>query len=587
MRLFALRQGGFSDILREFLRYLGEFTGSSDAVLFIHDPLRHSVTAQVTWARVVNAPKVIEEGISLRLAPRGVLNETLRVGRKLLEAEAHGNGSLNLGEISIRAFRRIVLLPMVVSTKAVGCILLAWPPADLAVNAFENRETDDIGASASQGPANPTGSTDLTDHDFKTSPLRGKTSPFPGKTSPLHSKTSPLYGIPTELLLRVADMAALYIDDYSYLCELKRSEKTYRTLTEDASDLVFSLDAAGRFTFVNRRSVDILGVEPGDLLGMFYGEILTPEAWEHTCEVLDAARRNKSRRVFFEWRTRGNGAELEVHSTLMWRHGEISGQYAIARDVTEKRRMEREIADRKRQLELSEQRRLQMKEFLSVATRAQEEERKRIARELHDDTTQALLVLSRELEVAQMDINRNPEKAARRLEELRKMVDISVENLRRFTRNLRPSVLDDLGLIPAIEWLTSLRPDPEGRIEEHKESAQVRFEVRGEPYRLDSATETALFRIAQEAYNNALRHSGARTISIELFYSADCVTLTVKDDGKGFDPVPDPAQLASKGRFGLVGMYERAELIGARLDIRSGTGSGTLVRLVLPKPQVS
>lgn len=578
MSLFAFRQAGFTDTLREFLRCLGEFTGSSDAVVFIYDPLRHSVTAQVTWTRVQSGRKVIEEGISLRLAPGGVLNEALRVGRKLLKAEADSDGLLNLGEMSIRAFQRIILLPMVVSAKAVGCILLAWPPVHSAAKAFGTSRAEDIETSASRGLVGP------ANHDFKTSPFCGKTSPSYGKTSPFYGKASPLYAISAKLLLKVADMAALYIDDYRYLCELKRSEKTYRTLTEDASDLVFSLDAAGRFTFVNRRSVDILGVKAEDLLGMFYGEILTPEAWEHTCEVLDAARRNRDRRVFFEWRTRGNGAELEVHSTLMWRHGEISGQYAIARDVTEKRRMEREIADRKRQLELSEQRRLQMKEFLSVATQAQEEERKRIARELHDDTTQALLVLSRGLEVTQLDINRHPEKAARRLEELRQMVDISIENLRRFTRNLRPSVLDDLGLIPAIEWLTSLRPDLGGRVEEHAKGIKVQFEVRGEPYRLDSATETALFRIVQEAYNNALRHSGARTVWIELHYSADCITLMVKDDGRGFNPVPNPAQFALKGHFGLIGMYERAELLGARLEVRSGPGSGTLVKLVLPRP---
>lgn len=553
MTAFTFRQRTFTDVLRGFLRDLGEFAGSSEAVLFLCDPSHHSLTAQVTWTSAQGGEKVIEEGISLRLASRGVLNETLSVGRKPLQVEADGeDGLLDLGEMSIRAFRRIVLLPMVASGKAVGCILLAWPSGGSV-----------SGVSGTNAPGKPV-------------------------KSPAHDrKTPPRWGIPAELLLRAADMAALYIDDYRRLCDLKRSERTYRTLTEDASDLVFSLDAAGRFTFVNRRSIDILGMKPEELLGTFYGEILTPEAWEHTCEVLDAARRNKNRRVFFEWRTRVNDAELEVHSTLTWRHGEICGQYAIARDVTEKRRMEREIAERKRQLELSEQRRLRIKEFLSVATRAQEEERKRIARELHDDTTQALLVLSRELEAAQADMNRNPERAAHRLEELKDMVDISVENLRRFTRNLRPSVLDDLGLIAAIEWLTSSRPDLGGRSQTHTGCIQVRFEVRGEPYRLDSAIETALFRIAQEAYNNAIRHSGARSISIELDYSIDHITLMVRDDGGGFDLEPNPARFASKGRFGLVGMYERAELLGADLDIQSRPGSGTLVKLTLPKPQAS
>jgi signal transduction histidine kinase len=215
-----------------------------------------------------------------------------------------------------------------------------------------------------------------------------------------------------------------------------------------------------------------------------------------------------------------------------------------------------------------------MRDYIGAITRAQEEERRRLARELHDDTIQALIALGHRVEMAKRQLEHNPHQAAERLDELKELIHDTVSDVRRFTRALRPIYLEDLGLQPALEMLV--------RDAGAKSEIEVSLHITGPSRRLTEELELAIYRIAQEALGNVAQHSNAQRADVRLHYTPDEVTLTVVDDGVGFEVPSRPEELAQRGHFGLVGMHERAALVGGRLEIISSPGEGTQVQVVLP-----
>jgi two-component system sensor histidine kinase DegS len=160
------------------------------------------------------------------------------------------------------------------------------------------------------------------------------------------------------------------------------------------------------------------------------------------------------------------------------------------------------------------------------------------------------------------------------LQEAHSYAESLVESVRAFARGLRPPILDDLGLTPAIERLLvelSSRSTTKGRLT-----------VRGSDRRLSPDAELALFRISQEALRNVERHSCASSASISLSYQPDKTKLTVADNGAGFVPPRVLDDLAKESRLGIIGMQERARLLGGKLDIRSAPGAGTKVTVTIP-----
>lgn len=200
--------------------------------------------------------------------------------------------------------------------------------------------------------------------------------------------------------------------------------------------------------------------------------------------------------------------------------------------------------------------------YIGMALTAQEEERRRLARELHDETIQDLVVVKTALEELPQRSNES------RLQMIDDALQRSIDGIRRFCRALRPPVLDDLGLVPALEWLLA---DLRRRSETH-----TRLEVQGESARLEPEPELAIFRIAQEAVHNVERHARARNVMVRLSHHPRRVRLEVRDDGRGF-----AAGEVRTGSLGLTGMQERARLIGAALEVSSQPGS-TRVLLDVP-----
>jgi two-component system sensor histidine kinase UhpB len=198
-----------------------------------------------------------------------------------------------------------------------------------------------------------------------------------------------------------------------------------------------------------------------------------------------------------------------------------------------------------------------------LVVRAQEEERRRLARDLHDEVNQALTAILLRLEALAQDA---PPERTREVGELKLLVNQAMDELTGLARQLRPSALDDHGLVPAIEAQLrrfSSRAGVESSIATH-----------GDPSVLGEDEQIAIYRVAQEALTNAGRHSGASHVEVEVTLKDGCAELRVSDDGEGFEPSAE----SSEG-LGLKGMAERARLVGGELDVRSAPGNGTTVIL--------
>lgn len=212
--------------------------------------------------------------------------------------------------------------------------------------------------------------------------------------------------------------------------------------------------------------------------------------------------------------------------------------------------------------------------YAGAVTRGQEEERRRVARELHDETIQALIALDQRTQLTQRAVQHQTADAESHLLELRHMTQTLLKGVRRIIGALRPIYLEDLGLPSALQMLAEDAGAAAG--------LRVAFASAGEPRRLTSEQEIAVYRIAQEALSNVTRHARARSARLEIGFESDRFVLAVEDDGIGFT-LPDPeAEPASAPHYGLMGMQERADLIHARLTLRSTPGGGTHLRLEVP-----
>lgn len=212
--------------------------------------------------------------------------------------------------------------------------------------------------------------------------------------------------------------------------------------------------------------------------------------------------------------------------------------------------------------------------YLHQVTTAQEEERKRIARELHDDTTQELVALSRRLDKLITASQRLSKRDSTLLEEAQQDVDKILEGIRRFSRDLRPSILDDLGLLPALEWLASELAS--------QFDVAIATAVVGVERRFSPEAELVMFRIAQEALRNTCRHAQASRAWVTVEYSDGKTVLLISDNGKGFELPENLSDLASLGKLGLAGMEERARLLGGTMTLHSEPGKGTTVTVEVP-----
>jgi two-component system sensor histidine kinase UhpB len=206
--------------------------------------------------------------------------------------------------------------------------------------------------------------------------------------------------------------------------------------------------------------------------------------------------------------------------------------------------------------------------------RAMEEERKRIARELHDETSQSLTSILVNLESIEHQLPTVANEVAGRIRLTKEIARRSLDETRRLMFDLRPSVLDDLGLVPALRWFITQRVQPMG--------PAVDFSALDLPVRLSEELETALFRVLQEAMTNAVKHAKAERIWVVLTAEAGEIVGEVRDNGNGFRPDTVDRKNGPGQGLGLFGIHERATLVGGTVAIQSAPGKGTTVRVAVP-----
>lgn len=216
-----------------------------------------------------------------------------------------------------------------------------------------------------------------------------------------------------------------------------------------------------------------------------------------------------------------------------------------------------------------------MRQYVADITNTQEEERKRIARELHDDTVQSLIAIGQRVELIK-SLADNPDEVRSRLTDLRAIVNKTIVSVRQFSRDLRPLALEDLGLVAAMQYLVS-------QLEQSEEGITVNLVIEGEMNDLPSDMEIAVYRMMQESLNNIRKHAHATQVNVLAKFTPRQVRLTIQDNGQGFKMPETVTDLATQGSFGVMGLHERAQLFGGTLTITSQPGNGTIVEIVLPR----
>ncbi|SDS98297.1 two-component system, NarL family, sensor histidine kinase DegS [Paenibacillaceae bacterium GAS479] len=206
---------------------------------------------------------------------------------------------------------------------------------------------------------------------------------------------------------------------------------------------------------------------------------------------------------------------------------------------------------------------------------AQEEERKRIAREIHDGPAQSLANLVLRTEIAErMLVKQEFQMVQHELIDLKAQVRSGLEEIRKIIFNLRPMALDDLGLVPTLRKY----------VQDFEEKTRIHtvFETIGREIRLPSAMEAGIYRMVQEAFTNALKHASASFVSLELTYQSQMAKIVVQDNGIGFDAELIQARAQINSHFGLMGMRERVELLEGRFELESANGQGTKITIHIP-----
>jgi PAS domain S-box-containing protein len=339
---------------------------------------------------------------------------------------------------------------------------------------------------------------------------------------------------------------------------LRASEVQFRTLVETAPEGIF-IQTNRRFAYANPAAVALIGArDASELIGQpvldrFHED--DREAVDGRMRLLNEARVPVVAREEHICRPDGSTILVEVSATPFHYQG-AHGALVFMRDISLRKLAEHALSQTSEQL----------RELSRRLMEVQEAERRLLARELHDEIGQALTAIKLDLRTARL----RPETLGDRLDDATGLLDRTLAQVRDMALDLRPSILDDLGLVAALGWYVDRFNERSG--------LSGHFACRSPGIRVDPTVATACFRGVQEAMTNLAKHSGARHFSVELEEGPGGISLVVRDDGSGFDPDALPI-----GRsVGLSGMRERVEQAGGRLTISSELGAGTEVRLTFP-----
>lgn len=391
---------------------------------------------------------------------------------------------------------------------------------------------------------------------------------FPdGRIKHVHQQGEPsndAEGNPIRLICTVQDITARKLAETA----LRESEARYRTLVDLLPYGVQENDIAGRVRFANPVLERFQGHQPGGLVGWRVWDLLADDKERKRLRgyLGFLAREQPPPQTYFTKNRRNDGSVADIQVDWAYHrdeHGQLQGFISVITDITQRKQAEIMLKESARRLQALSRR------LLSV----QEEERRMLARELHDDFGQQLAAFK--LNLGLLNRGARNETEQRCIADCLDIANHLLERMRDIARDLRPSVLDDLGLAAALHWYARRQAERSG--------CEIVVLDRFSP--LSPEIETAVFRIAQEAVNNAIRHGGARHITVTAEVVDRRLALAIQDDGGGFDP--EAASSKPDAGLGLNSMRERAELLDGRFALTSRAGVGTRIEVSIPVTEAS
>ncbi|RKZ00464.1 MAG: hypothetical protein DRQ13_00350, partial [Ignavibacteriae bacterium] len=342
---------------------------------------------------------------------------------------------------------------------------------------------------------------------------------------------------------------------------LQESEERYRNVVENAGEFIWQLDTKGNFVFFNKYAEQVSGQKSVDWQGKHYTPFVHPD---------DLARVNKLEEDtlagnIIEYETRifnikGKIVDLEIQAMPIYVEGEVIGTLNFGRDITERKKAGERLRESRNQLR-SLARRLQM---------IREEERATIAREIHDDLGQSLTALKIDITWMKQNLGIVEEKRSAKIDVMLNLTNSTIKTVKRIATELRPGILDDLGLIPAIEW----------QAEEFRKRSDIQcnLQISVDEVIIEEDISIAVFRIFQESLTNIVRHSGATKIEVVINRKDDLLQMEVTDNGVGISE----EQISSSRSLGLIGMNERVSVLKGKLTISRAAEGGTTVKVDIP-----
>ena len=363
---------------------------------------------------------------------------------------------------------------------------------------------------------------------------------------------------------------------------------------------VFGIDLDGHCTFINRAGARMLGFEPAEVLGRNMHELTHHSHADGShypdtdCPIFNAFRRGLPCRIDTEvfWRRDHTAFAVEYSSHPVMEGAHVRGAVITFVDITERKRaadalqkakdeLEQRVAERTRELSVALG---QLRELAAYSEAVREDERTRIAREVHDELGSLLVALKMDVNWLDKRLGEQQAREAQAAQAMRermrskcqnmsRLIENAVDNVGRIITDLRPSILDHQGLWAALEW----------QAQEFVQSAELalawHMAVDAAP-ELPEPAAMAVFRIFQEMLSNVGRHAQARSLDVRIEAGADQLNITVRDDGHG----APPAAFEAADAYGVMGMRERARHFGGRIAIASQPGAGTTFELHMPLP---
>lgn len=369
-----------------------------------------------------------------------------------------------------------------------------------------------------------------------------------------------------QLLSALGNLIGIAMDNSQLFLErelatdlLSTSEKKYRQLFENAHDPIWVQDLFGTITAANEATGDLFGCKVSDLIGINIKQLLSQESFELSKNIQEKILNGQNLYQPYTQRLiKKDGSEtiLMITANLISDNGYPKGLQFIGRDTTNEIRMQEN-----------------QRFYLQQITRAHEDERQRISRDLHDSTAQDLIAALRQMEIICRKQNM-PDESIQGLWDIYGQLKNSLQDIRQLSRDLRPSIIDDLGLLPAVEWLVEqIRNDY---------SIDAQLIIIGEERRFAPEIEVTLFRIAQEALRNIAKHAGATEAQVIIELKEKETRIRIADNGKGFELPKSLGDFSRVGKLGIDGMQTRGRLTGGTFNINSELGKGTTIDVTIP-----